>query len=581
MKEVFARYGYADDVFIPMKRNSSGKRFGFCRFLGIKDQLAFEKVLNNICFGSQKLICYIAKFQRQPTATQSYRKLNETKTQLPNPYRKPSATPINPPLSSVICELKSFEGAAITHNILLDQGFTDFSIKYLGGLHLLILFQDSTTTSNALNNPILLTHFKSLKPWNNNTRITVRITWLTIYGLPPQLWGTESFSAIAELWGKILIPDECCHMQFNRSFGKVCILTERVDFIMESLKIPIGNELFPIRVQESDGDIDSLFNGYFFLSPSDDSHTSSTEPNNKTQTWFDDGADSSEDNSDDDHGDGNNGHETGGGFIPEKFSNGIPFMESTGGDRNMAKATVDCSEEGSSSPIGCEVNDNNVSPMSDTPREKTPAKVAEKDNYATHVKSNTKQESLETPISKKTCGSTPTDSSPNCVKPTSPLNSSNNPQSSIRPQPTKPTITTSLIKYSRRGKSVPPAPSSLIHHHRKRTKRFASLRLIDSINGINSSVINGRDNKNKSKTTSQTTHQTARSSSDMAGVTDSLSLIRRCNIRILSKPCSSATSGSNEVDCIVHLGNEIGFDMRDKDIAVADVLTQGEFKGNL
>ncbi|GJU26002.1 3-oxoacyl-[acyl-carrier-protein] reductase 4-like protein [Tanacetum coccineum] len=158
--------------------------------------------------------------------------------------------------------------------------------------------------------------------------------------------------------------------------GKFVFSPNGVDFIMESLKIPIDNELFPIRVQESDGDIDSLFNGYFFLS--DDSHTSSAEPNNKNQTWFDDGTDSSEDNSDDDHGGGNNGHETGGGFIPETFSNAIPFMESTGGDRNMAKATVGCSEERSSSPIGYEVNDNNLSSMSD--------KAAGKDTYATHVK---------------------------------------------------------------------------------------------------------------------------------------------------------------------------------------------------
>ncbi|GKA24672.1 hypothetical protein Tco_0710705 [Tanacetum coccineum] len=238
----------------------------------------------------------------------------------------------------------------------------------------------------------------------------------------------------------------------GRSFGKVCILTKWIDFIMESLKILIDNELFTIRVQESDDNIDSLFNGYFFLS--DDSHTSSAEPNNKNQTWFDDGTDSSEDNSDDDHGGGNNGHETGGDFIPETFSNAIPFMEGTGGDRNMAKSTVGCSEEGLSSPIGYEVNNNNLSSMSD--------KAAGKDTYATHA-----------------------------------------------------------------------------------------------------------------------THHTTRSSSDKAGVTDSSSLIKHCNFRILSKPCSSVSLSSNEVDRIVHLGNEIGFDIRDKDIAVADVLAQGEFKGNL
>nr|GEW32064.1 hypothetical protein [Tanacetum cinerariifolium] len=184
MKEVFARYGYATDVFILMKRNSSGKKFGFCMFLEIKDHLAFDKVHNSICFGSQKCICYISKFQRPPTAPQSYHKPFETKTQLPNLCRKPSGTfnitskpsyantfrnsnhhtqpppsnprhpplppnnhhppppppnpylsfptiPLNPPLSSIIYELKSFDGVAITQNNLLDQDFTNFSIKYL------------------------------------------------------------------------------------------------------------------------------------------------------------------------------------------------------------------------------------------------------------------------------------------------------------------------------------------------------------------------------------------------------------------------------------------------------------------
>nr|GEZ09729.1 cytochrome P450 [Tanacetum cinerariifolium] len=58
MKDIFAKYGKVEDVYIAKKWNIQGKRFGFARFLEVTNPIAFEQRLNTICIGTQKVQCY-------------------------------------------------------------------------------------------------------------------------------------------------------------------------------------------------------------------------------------------------------------------------------------------------------------------------------------------------------------------------------------------------------------------------------------------------------------------------------------------------------------------------------------------
>ncbi|GKC84284.1 hypothetical protein Tco_1140001, partial [Tanacetum coccineum] len=60
------------------------------------------------------------------------------------------------------------------------------------------------------------------------------------------------------------------HTQETEDTGKVCILTNHLDIIRETVSIPVDNEHILVRVYEFDEDIDSLFNGYLCESSSDD-----------------------------------------------------------------------------------------------------------------------------------------------------------------------------------------------------------------------------------------------------------------------------------------------------------------------
>ncbi|GKE62171.1 hypothetical protein Tco_1512538, partial [Tanacetum coccineum] len=112
--------------------------------------------------------------------------------------------------------------------------------------------------------------FKTVCRWSRNIRIKTRVTWLTISVLPPLMWQTESFTTIANLWGQVIIPEDCHARQFNRSHGKVCILTDQLEFIKEVVHAPLSNEIIPVRVVESNDGIEILFNGHIFDSSDDD-----------------------------------------------------------------------------------------------------------------------------------------------------------------------------------------------------------------------------------------------------------------------------------------------------------------------
>nr|GEV38623.1 RNA-directed DNA polymerase, eukaryota, reverse transcriptase zinc-binding domain protein [Tanacetum cinerariifolium] len=53
------------DAFIANKRSKSGKRFGFVRFLGVKNEEQLARSLASIWIGSYHIFAFVARFNRQ------------------------------------------------------------------------------------------------------------------------------------------------------------------------------------------------------------------------------------------------------------------------------------------------------------------------------------------------------------------------------------------------------------------------------------------------------------------------------------------------------------------------------------
>ncbi|GKC29602.1 cytochrome P450 [Tanacetum coccineum] len=274
MKEIFSKYGKLKGVFIAGKRNKLGKRFGFACFTEVSNPAALEGLLNTICIGTQKIHCNIARFQRRTNQSHEAHTHHKSVVRKPQPPTAsdvkyscnsyvnilkgnnsyppiPKQTTLNIQLNfstaldhdsftSVVAELKSISGATNTHNLILDEGFGD-------------------------------------SPSNTLVAFTSCYNYPTM-NLPPKfIWLSETFSSIAKHWGQVIIPEDCNARQFNRTLGKVFILTKHHDFIKEAVSIPLKKELLLVRVYETEGEIESIFNGYLYDSSSDKDDDSSDD----------------------------------------------------------------------------------------------------------------------------------------------------------------------------------------------------------------------------------------------------------------------------------------------------------------
>nr|GEU53347.1 RNA-directed DNA polymerase, eukaryota, nucleotide-binding alpha-beta plait domain protein [Tanacetum cinerariifolium] len=130
--KICTSHGRLVDTFIANKLSKGGKRFGFIRFLGIKDETEFVKSLSNILIRSYHLYISVARSQRISANRSQFNHNITTKDKNPKP--NPSRYPNNIPLKSKdkFPDLPSF--VYVTNGIakpIVDTSSTNANIRAL------------------------------------------------------------------------------------------------------------------------------------------------------------------------------------------------------------------------------------------------------------------------------------------------------------------------------------------------------------------------------------------------------------------------------------------------------------------
>ncbi|PWA49836.1 hypothetical protein CTI12_AA434350 [Artemisia annua] len=377
------------------------------------------------------------------------------------------------PLPSVMSVTESSDNddcfVPIPDDEYLSYNFSPW-VLYLGGLHILIQFPDPESAKKALTNNSLKSYFKSLSPWNTCYRITERVTWIAISGLPPHMWYPEPYTSIAKLWGDILLPEDCSSRQFDRSTRKVCILTKHTNLILETIQVSIGNEIFPIRVMEIEGEIASFFNGYT-LESSDDDNTTIGDLNG----WQHDGDNEGERNLGDDYAHSGDGDDV----SDDKAANDKEdvnvtteklFLDNTDVRRSQTKTSEGTFVEESTSSTPAAKDKHPSSP-----------KASDMNFGCTISRSTIEGNSQTFSLLRRTPKSKTNFKAQNSQSPSPRPNTDTNPlmDTLSSPQPIIPQ-TLPLKTYTRRHKSIPVSSSQLSQPRRR--KRFASMKLFIPIN---------------------------------------------------------------------------------------------------
>ncbi|XP_052623626.1 uncharacterized protein LOC128128921 [Lactuca sativa] len=294
----FSRYGAVVDVYIAKKLNRLKKRFGFARFLRVQDVAAFEKHLNGICIGAQKISVNIARFDRQEARNKPLTPPPPPPTRLVNSHvaaqkryksfadavrgAEPGHTEVvegkeineraeegkkskervikllsttesrDYMQNTLVGEVESFQALMNVKAFQEVEGCPKIFMRYLGGLKMLLEFTNVKEKEDFLINgeEIWKPWFKKLDPWSIGCNFNDRIASLIIHRVPQHAWCEEAFSIIASTWGKVVIPEECITDSPNLAFGRVGIITSHPGLIDTAITIMVDGRPFVINIME-------------------------------------------------------------------------------------------------------------------------------------------------------------------------------------------------------------------------------------------------------------------------------------------------------------------------------------------
>ncbi|PWA47281.1 hypothetical protein CTI12_AA501260 [Artemisia annua] len=225
-------YGKVIDVYIPNRRSKTGKRFGFVRFIKIKD---VERLVNNLCMiwvGRFKFHANVVRFQRQPVKNVRT-DANEVKNK-----------------SYVYAVKKGIVNYDVEEDkklaIVLDESCIsqrDFSLSLVGkvkefsSLSNLKIVLASEAKENFKSHVGIGSWFSILQQVSCSFNLDGRVACLDIEGVP--------------LKGELVYEEEkevsCLHMK------RVCIKTTLEENIFESFKIIAQGKVYWVRAKEVNG----------------------------------------------------------------------------------------------------------------------------------------------------------------------------------------------------------------------------------------------------------------------------------------------------------------------------------------
>ncbi|GKV26308.1 hypothetical protein SLEP1_g35639 [Rubroshorea leprosula] len=246
----FQRYGKVVDVFIPSKRDKRGKRFGFVRMAGVKNEFQMEGQLNTMWIGTYKIKVRIAdERQRKPAQSKkiegsvkdhgSSSKMNrlvqpgqsyaqavkakgkrEDKAPIQTQDKDEEETAVEDEVKeraeeNMVVEytpsgedLKWLEGGmvAVVRSLALiseiqesfDIDGGSISLSPIGGRRVLLTERVVGYLSEyrKINEELFDLWFESIKPWEMAPEETSRMAWLRISGVPLKAWGEGCFQRI-------------------------------------------------------------------------------------------------------------------------------------------------------------------------------------------------------------------------------------------------------------------------------------------------------------------------------------------------------------------------------------------------
>ncbi|GKV49125.1 hypothetical protein SLEP1_g55890 [Rubroshorea leprosula] len=282
----------------PKRRDRFGRRFGFVRFLEVKDKKEVERQLDQIWIGHTKLKANIPRFKEEDP---NGKKESKPKIGMQN---HPESRPINNQMqgesgrrwgsrmvvphqsyadvlrgSRNIRPMAKHRGNSRTKHSekpnrrkwqkknndkewtgfefnerFYMEGYFACKLKAMGGKLVLLESEDKDELKDLVENASdwFGQWFKEIKPWSPCMVENERFVWIRCTGVPLHSWGPTFFSTLSCIWGKFITLDESTSKKKRFDIARFLICTPVMDSISKKLKVKINVTVYNIRVAEEE-----------------------------------------------------------------------------------------------------------------------------------------------------------------------------------------------------------------------------------------------------------------------------------------------------------------------------------------
>ncbi|GKV50537.1 hypothetical protein SLEP1_g57238 [Rubroshorea leprosula] len=335
MWRTFLKFGRVFAIYSPQRKNKEGSRFGFVRFLDVKDERSLGRQLDQIWIGNQKLKIHPPRFNTQITLVhpkhhtntvgnpkQSYAEVvkgigsrgddwtadrgikpvqhgftknsGKTKQKWVEKRRELHWTGLefNPRHEDwewlegcFVGIARSVEIVPILQERLYMEGLFSIKLQAMGGKLVLMNCEDKEELKELVESAKdwLGQWFVDIKRWTPQMVATERFVWLNCYGVPLHAWGPDFFISIANLWGNFITLDESTSSKKRFDVTRFLISTSETGLISKTLTDKINGHMYCIKCKEEE-----TTNGCFSLKADFQPMSPSNSEEDCNESWSSD-----------------------------------------------------------------------------------------------------------------------------------------------------------------------------------------------------------------------------------------------------------------------------------------------------
>ncbi|KAL7190512.1 hypothetical protein ACSBR2_022735 [Camellia fascicularis] len=253
MHDLFIKFDVVKDVFIPNKRRkSSNTRFGFVRYdCSIAARVAEHKA-NGLWVDDKSLAVKIAEYgtrmeKMKKVINGSEPRCTSKKTirveELGNGWL----------FESMILRLKLNYSVLEVRKELKTRGMLNVLVREGGGRDVILTFNSMDELLSKKASVIEWFHewCEYITEWRSGMHLQQeRHVWISCYGVPLNLWNSDTFRKIGGMWGELVYFDGDISTPKSFQCGRIKIVTSVMDPISTSPNLECKGRVFPIRAFE-------------------------------------------------------------------------------------------------------------------------------------------------------------------------------------------------------------------------------------------------------------------------------------------------------------------------------------------